>query len=53
MLRTFNAGIGMAVVVAADRAEALSDLLAAEGETVRRLGEIVAGDGVAYSGTLG
>ncbi len=53
MLRTFNAGIGMAVVVAEDRAEALADLLRAEGESVHRIGAIVAGEGVAYTGALG
>jgi len=42
MLRVFNCGIGMAVVVAAnDEARALS-LLAAEGERAWRIGTIVA-----------
>jgi len=35
-----------------DRAEALADLLTQEGEQVIRLGEVVAGGGVAYKGTL-
>ncbi|MFT6533640.1 MAG: phosphoribosylformylglycinamidine cyclo-ligase [Limimaricola cinnabarinus] len=52
MLKTFNSGIGMVVVVSAERAEAIEALLAAEGETVHRLGRITAGQGVAYSGTL-
>ena len=52
MLKTFNSGIGMVVVVSAERAGAIEALLAAEGETVHRLGRITAGQGVAYSGTL-
>ncbi len=34
LLKTFNCGIGMMVVVAADRADAIEALLRAEGETV-------------------
>jgi len=41
MLRTFNCGIGMAVIVAPDRAEALAAVLAEHGETVFRIGRIV------------
>lgn len=52
MLKTFNCGIGMIVVVAADRAEALESLLHESGETVHRLGHVVAGQGVSYSGNL-
>ena len=52
LLKTFNCGIGMIAVVAADRAEALSDLLRAEGETVVALGRVVAGEGVIYKGQL-
>ena len=52
MLKTFNSGIGMVVVVAADRADALVALLEGEGETVARLGTVVAGEGVRYSGSL-
>jgi phosphoribosylformylglycinamidine cyclo-ligase len=40
MLRTFNCGIGMAVIVAAEDAERASALLAAEGEQVFRIGVI-------------
>lgn len=53
MLKTFNCGIGMIVVVAPDRAEALAALLREAGETVHPLGHVVPGAGVAYSGTLG
>ncbi|MFN4160049.1 MAG: phosphoribosylformylglycinamidine cyclo-ligase [Gemmobacter sp.] len=52
LLKTFNCGIGMVLAVAADRADALAGLLAAEGETVLRIGDVVAGQGVAYTGQL-
>jgi phosphoribosylformylglycinamidine cyclo-ligase len=52
LLKTFNAGIGMVLVVAADRADALSDLLTDEGERVVRLGAVEAGQGVRYTGAL-
>ncbi|MDA7430750.1 phosphoribosylformylglycinamidine cyclo-ligase [Primorskyibacter aestuariivivens] len=52
MLKTFNCGIGMIVVVAADRAEALAQVLRAAGETVHRIGTVTAGEGVRYSGAL-
>ena len=52
LLKTFNSGIGMIAVVAADRAEALKALLEAEGESVTVLGHVVEGAGVAYSGRL-
>lgn len=52
LLKTFNSGIGMIVVVAADRAEALADLLRAEGETVSVLGAVTAGEGIRYSGSI-
>jgi len=53
MLKTFNCGIGMILSVSADRADALTALLEAEGETVSRLGAVVVGEGVQYSGILG
>jgi phosphoribosylformylglycinamidine cyclo-ligase len=52
MLKTFNSGIGMVVVVAADRADALAGILRAEGEAVTVIGEVVQGQGVAYTGRL-
>ncbi|MGB0959630.1 MAG: phosphoribosylformylglycinamidine cyclo-ligase [Halocynthiibacter sp.] len=52
MLKTFNAGIGMVIVVDAARAEALKAVLETEGEQVFTIGTITKGDGVRYSGAL-
>ncbi|MGE0482826.1 MAG: phosphoribosylformylglycinamidine cyclo-ligase [Gammaproteobacteria bacterium] len=52
MLRTFNCGIGMAVVVPAAQADAVSATLTAAGETVHRIGLVEAGHGVSYAGAL-
>ncbi|WP_378941329.1 phosphoribosylformylglycinamidine cyclo-ligase [Paracoccus sp. R86501] len=52
MLKTFNSGIGMILSVAADRADALTELLTQEGETVHRLGTVTEGAGMRYSGKL-
>ena len=43
LLRTFNCGIGMALVLAADDAPAAIETLAAHGERARVIGEIVSG----------
>lgn len=53
MLKTFNCGIGMIVVAAPDRAEALVALLTEAGESVSVLGQVTAGEGVSYTGALG
>lgn len=54
LARTFNCGIGMAVVVAADDAEAVAAALTAAGETVHRIGHIAAGEkGCQVSGSAG
>ncbi len=50
--RTFNAGIGLVLAVAEDRAEALAAQLDAEGESVFRVGRVVAGSGVRTTGVL-
>jgi phosphoribosylformylglycinamidine cyclo-ligase len=56
MLRTFNCGIGMVAVVPAGQDEMVADVLAAAGEIVVRLGEVVPIEGdtprVTYSGHL-
>ncbi|MBD8553030.1 phosphoribosylformylglycinamidine cyclo-ligase [Rhizobium sp. CFBP 8762] len=56
MLRTFNCGVGMIVVVAAEDAERVAAALTDEGETVFTLGRMVAREdgapGTIYSGTL-
>jgi phosphoribosylformylglycinamidine cyclo-ligase len=45
MLRTFNCGIGMVVVVHPDDADAAAEVLAAAGESVFNIGEIRSGSG--------
>ena len=52
MLKTFNCGIGMILVVEADRAEALTSLLEEAGETVHTLGQVSEGQGIRYTGAL-
>lgn len=52
MLKTFNAGVGMVLSVAADQAEAVEALLSEAGETVYRLGTLTEGEGVSYTGSL-
>lgn len=44
MARTFNCGIGMVAVVAADQADTVAGALAEAGETVHRIGVIEAGE---------
>uniref|UniRef100_UPI00025585D7 AIR synthase-related protein n=1 Tax=Oceanicola sp. S124 TaxID=1042378 RepID=UPI00025585D7 len=50
MLKTFNYGIGMVLVVAPDQADALSALLSEAGETVATLGHVTAEEGIRYTG---
>lgn len=52
MLKTFNSGIGMILAVDASRATEIEALLQAAGETTARLGTVVPGEGVRYSGRL-
>ena len=52
LLKTFNAGIGMVLAVSADRADAITELLQSEGETVVRIGQVAEGAGVSYTGAL-
>lgn len=52
LLKTFNCGIGMIVVVDPAHAEQIAALLTAEGETVIRIGSVTAGQGVSCKGKL-
>ncbi len=52
MLKTFNTGIGMVLVVKADRAAALTALLQDLGETVVALGTVTNDGNMAYTGDL-
>ncbi len=52
MLRTFNCGIGMIAVVAADQANAAIEAFKQAGERAFPIGEIASGDGVQFSGKL-
>jgi len=51
MLRTFNCGIGMMVVVPADQAEAAIESLNAAGETAMEIGVIESGSGQVHTHT--
>jgi phosphoribosylformylglycinamidine cyclo-ligase len=55
MLRTFNCGIGMVAIVPAAQADAVMKVFTREGETVTRIGEVIAtsGERVHYRGKLG
>jgi phosphoribosylformylglycinamidine cyclo-ligase len=55
MLRTFNCGVGMIVVAAAEEVAAVTQSLERSGETVTRIGMLEAGSGksrVVYDGVL-
>ncbi len=54
MLKTFNCGIGMVVVVAPADVDTISAVLSAAGEQLWRIGAVVVGgQGVNYAGSLG
>lgn len=52
LLKTFNCGMGMVAIVAADQADALTTLFEEHGEQVTRIGNVVEGEGITYSGSL-
>jgi phosphoribosylformylglycinamidine cyclo-ligase len=52
MLKTFNCGIGMVLVVDAGQSDSLADLLDSKGEQVIRMGQVTAVPGMAYEGRL-
>ena len=51
-LKTFNCGIGLVAVVAADQADDLSKALAEDGHSVTTIGHVTDKGGVHYSGAL-
>lgn len=55
MLRTFNCGVGMVVVVAAEEADKVKEVLTREGETVFEMGKITEGasEAVLFDNSLG
>ncbi|WP_223422125.1 phosphoribosylformylglycinamidine cyclo-ligase [Tateyamaria pelophila] len=52
MLKTFNAGIGMVVVVSVEAEADVTAALVGEGQIVTRIGRVTAGEGVRYAGAL-
>ena len=52
MLKTFNCGIGMVAIVAAERVDAATSALTAEGHDVFEIGRVGAGAGITYTGSL-
>jgi phosphoribosylformylglycinamidine cyclo-ligase len=52
MLKTFNCGVGMILIVDADSAADLTELLTQAGETVYTMGHVTKGAGITYAGQL-
>ncbi|MCO4824901.1 MAG: phosphoribosylformylglycinamidine cyclo-ligase [Amylibacter sp.] len=51
-LKTFNCGLGMIAIASADQADDVMAALISEGVDAMRIGRVVQGDGVVYSGAL-
>jgi phosphoribosylformylglycinamidine cyclo-ligase len=52
LLKTFNCGLGMILAVDASEADALTTLLAGQGEDVSRIGHVTDRPGIVYTGSL-
>lgn len=52
MLKTFNSGIGMVVVVSAEAEADVTAALVGEGQIVTRIGHVTSGEGLRYAGAL-
>lgn len=52
MLKTFNCGVGMILVVASERADELTELLTAADEQVYQIGHVTSGHGLSLAGSL-
>ncbi|MBW4708126.1 phosphoribosylformylglycinamidine cyclo-ligase [Roseobacter sp. YSTF-M11] len=52
LLKTFNCGLGMILVVAPDQADKITQILSELGEDVTRIGTVTNQPGVAYTGSL-
>jgi len=52
MLRTFNCGVGLIAVATREHADEVASSFELAGETIFRIGEIVAGEGVSFAGKL-
>lgn len=51
-LKTFNCGLGMIAIASADKADDVIAALVDEGVAAKRIGSVVQGEGVVYSGAL-
>lgn len=52
LLKIFNLGIGMIVVVVVDCVDVIVEVLIVEGEIVIKIGIVIVGEGVCYFGKL-
>ena len=52
MLKTFNCGVGMILVVAEEQTETLQNMLAEAGEAVHVMGKVTQEAGITYTGRM-